>query len=51
MYSRSKIGQYNLDGHSLIEIVVDGKVHFKAYWDGQQFYDKLIKETRTWNDV
>lgn len=51
MFSRIKIGEYNLDGHSLIEIIVDEKVHFKAYWDGQQFYDKLIKETITWNYV
>lgn len=51
MYARIKIGEYNLDGHSLIEIIVDEKVHFKAYWDGQQFYDKLIKETGTWNYV
>jgi hypothetical protein len=51
IYSKNKIGEYNLDGHSLFEIVVDGKVHFKANWNGQEFYDKLIKETRTWNDV
>jgi hypothetical protein len=51
MYSKIKIGEYKLDGRSLIEIVVDGKVYFKADWDSQKFYDKLIKETRTWNYV
>lgn len=51
MYSTNKIGKYTLNEKALIEIIVDGKVYFKACWDGQEFYDKLIKETRTWNHV
>lgn len=51
MYSKNRIGEYNLDDIILLKIVVDDKVHFKECWDGQEFYDKLIKETRTWNDA
>jgi len=50
-YFKALIGWYSLEGNTLFEILVDGKVRFKAYWSGQEFYDKLIKETRTWNDA
>ena len=51
MYSKNKIGELFRNGIYLLEIVVDDKTHFKELWNGQEFYDKLIKETRTWNDV
>lgn len=51
MYSKNLIGEYNLSGRMSLQIKVDDKIHFKAVWNGQEFYDKLIKETRTWNYV
>jgi hypothetical protein len=51
MYSKNLIGEYNLSGTMSLQIKVDDKIHFKEVWNGQEFYDKLIKETRTWNYV
>lgn len=48
MYYKVKIGFIDVNEVMSLQIKVDGKIHVDINWSGQDFYDKLIKETRTW---
>jgi hypothetical protein len=49
MYYKVQIGFIDMNNMVFFEIKVDGEVYVNINWMGEEFYKKLIKETRTWN--
>jgi hypothetical protein len=49
MYHKVRIGFIEMNNMVFFEIKVDGEVYVNINWMGEEFYKKLIKETRTWN--
>jgi hypothetical protein len=48
MYHKVRIGFIEMNNMVFFEIKVDGEVYVNINWMGEEFYEKLIKETRTW---
>lgn len=51
MYHRSHLGWLKLDGKTKIEIKVDGEVFFELEDDSQKIFDKLIRDTKVWQNA